>query len=46
MKRDLRIDEHEADRSHAQETIVASIGTLVYVVMIAAPLSGGSIHAN
>ena len=41
MKRDLRIYEHEADRSHVQETIVASIWTLVFVVMIAAPLLGG-----
>ena len=41
MKRDLRIYEHEADRSHVQETIVASIWTLVFVVMIAAPLLSG-----
>ena len=41
MKRDLRIYEHEADRSLVQETIVASIWTLVFVGMIAAPLLGG-----
>jgi len=41
MKRGLRIDEHEADRSHVQETIIASIWTLVFVVMIAAPLLTG-----
>jgi len=40
MKRDLRIYEHEADRSHVQETIVASIWALVFAGMIAAPLLG------
>jgi len=41
MRRGVRIYEHEADRSHVQETIIASIWTLVFVVMIAAPLLGG-----
>ena len=41
MKRDPRIYEHEADQSHVQETMIASIWTLVFVVMIAAPLLGG-----
>ena len=41
MKRDLRIYEHEADRSHVRETIVASIWTLVFIGMIAARLLGG-----
>ena len=40
MKRDLRIYEHEADQSHVQETIIASIWTLVFAGMIAAPLIG------
>ena len=41
MERGLRIHEHEADRSYVQETIVASIWALVFVVMIAARLLGG-----
>ena len=41
MKRNLRTYEHEPDRSHVPETIVASIWTLMFVGMIAAPLLGG-----
>ena len=40
MKRDLRIYEHEADRPHVRETVVASIWTLVFIGMIAARLLG------
>jgi tryptophan-rich sensory protein len=41
MKRHLRTYEHEADRSHVQETIIASVWTVLFVLMIAASLLDG-----
>jgi len=38
MNRNLRIYEHEAERSHAQEAIVASVWTLLMIVMFAGSL--------
>ena len=38
MNRNLRIYEHEAERSHVQEAVVASVWTLLMVVMFAASL--------
>jgi len=36
MNRNLRIYEHEAKRSHTQEAVVASVWTVLMVVMFAA----------
>jgi uncharacterized BrkB/YihY/UPF0761 family membrane protein len=38
MNCNLRIYQHEAERSHAQEVVVASIWTVLMVVMFAASL--------
>ncbi len=38
MNRNLRIYEHEAERSHVQEAVVASVWTLLMVVMFTASL--------
>jgi hypothetical protein len=38
MNRNLRIYEHEAERSYAQEAVVASAWTFLMVVMVAASL--------
>jgi tryptophan-rich sensory protein len=38
MNRNLRIYEHEAERSHAHEAVVASAWTVLLVVMAAASL--------
>ena len=40
MNRNLKIYEHEAERSHVQEAIVASIWTFLLVAMFAASLLG------
>ena len=41
MNRNLKIYEHEAERSHGQEAIVASVWTLLFVVMVGASFLGG-----
>jgi hypothetical protein len=38
MNRNLRIYEHEAERSHAQEIVVASAWAFLLIVMFAASL--------
>jgi len=38
MNRNLRIYEHEAERSHAKEAVVASVWTFLMVGMFAASL--------
>ena len=43
MKRNITIYQHEAEHSYVQEAIVASVWTLLFVVMVAASLLGGPI---
>jgi hypothetical protein len=40
MNRNLRIYEHEAERSHTYEAVVASAWTVLMVVMFAASILG------
>jgi hypothetical protein len=40
MNRNLKIYAHEAERSHVQEAIVASIWTFLLIAMFAASLLG------
>ena len=38
MNRNFRVYEHEAERSHTQEAVVASVWTFLILVMFAASL--------
>ena len=38
MNRNFRVYEHEAERSHTQEAVVASVWTLLMVVLFTASL--------